>query len=336
MTRRGAMEVSGAGIGSTVVAAPETRGLVPAARDAVLAAHARFRNLRDGRLADYIPALATRDPDLFGIALTLADGTILEAGDTRIPFTLQSLSKVFTLARVLEESGPEVIIEDIGVDATGRVFNSIDAIEQHHGREMSPLVNAGAIATVGHVSGTTREEIWQRILDMHSAFAARALDVDEAVYASESATNQRNRAIGILMHAYERFPMDPLLATDLYTRQCAIAVTTQDLATMAATLAFGGRNPVTGAQVMPRALVPGLLAVMATSGLYDESGKWLFQTGCPAKSGVSGGLFAVVPGRFGVAAFSPLLDEAGNSVRAWQSIAAIIDALDANPLARFA
>lgn len=215
------------------------------------------------------------------------------------------------------------------------MFNSIEAIEQYRGKEMNPLVNPGAIATAGNVKGSSPDEVWNKIIGIHSDFAGRQLAVNEEVYKSESDTNQRNRAIGSLMWAYERMPMDPLVATDLYTRACSINVNAKDLANMAATLAFGGRNPVTGRQVIDASLVPGILSVMATAGLYDDSGKWLFRTGLPAKSGVGGGLIAVSPGRFGVGTFSPPLDEAGNSVRGQRAIADITNTLRANPYAQF-
>jgi glutaminase len=237
------------------------------------------------------------------------------------------------MALVFQESGEPLVENSVGVDATGAVFNSIIAVEQFKGKEMNPLVNPGAIATTGMVKGASADEVWNKILGMHSAFAGRSLTVDQEVYKSESATNQRNRAIAMLMSAYERFSGDPAQAVDLYTRQCSIAVNAKDLGTMAATLANGGRNPVTKKQVIDAKFVPGILSVMATAGLYDDSGKWLFHTGLPAKSGVGGGLIAVSPGKFGVGTFAPPLDAAGNSVRGQRAIAAISDALGGNPYA---
>jgi glutaminase len=237
------------------------------------------------------------------------------------------------MARVIQDSGGKTLMNNTGVDATGQAFNSIVAIEQYKGKEMNPLVNAGAIATTGMVKGANADEVWNKILAIHSAFAGRQLTVDEEVYKSEAATNQRNRAISMLMSAYERFPGDPMQAVDLYTRQCAIAVNAKDLGVMAATLANGGRNPVTGKQVVDSRHVPGILAVMATAGLYDDSGRWLFHTGLPGKSGVGGGLIAVSPGKFGVGTFSPPLDAAGNSVRGQRAIMSINTALDGNPYA---
>ncbi|MET0987083.1 MAG: glutaminase, partial [Steroidobacteraceae bacterium] len=197
----------------------------------------------------------------------------------------------------------------------------------------NPLVNPGAITATSLVKGNSRDEIWKSILDYHSDFAGRPLKIDKEVFDSEAATNQRNQAIGQLMYAYEFIKANPMQAVDIYTEQCAIAVNAKDLATMAATLANGGRNPVTRKQVLATANVPHVLAVMATAGLYDDSGKWLYHTGLPAKSGVGGGIIAVSPGKFGIAVISPPLDEAGNSVKAQKTIAAISKALGGNPYA---
>jgi glutaminase len=294
-------------------------------------AYAKYRNLKEGKNADYIPALAKVDPNLFGIVLVTTDGRVYKVGNTTGEVSIQSISKVFTMARVFEESGPDAVRNNIGVDATGQLFNSIVAIEQYKGKEMNPLVNAGAITTTGMVKGKTADEVWQRIIGTYDDFAGRKLSVNQEVYKSEAATNQRNQAIGMLMHAYERLKGDPLQAVDIYTRQCSVAVNALDLATMAATLANGGKNPITGKQVMSPENVPPALAVMATAGLYDDSGKWLYMTGLPAKSGVGGGIIAVSPGKFGIAAISPPLDKAGNSVRAQRAIADISNALGGNP-----
>lgn len=298
---------------------------------AVKAAHAQYKSLNEGKNADYIPALAQVPSHYFGIGLVTPTGASSFVGDIEPKFSIQSISKVFTLALVFQESGQDLVENSIGVDATGQVFNSIVAVEQFRGKEMNPLVNPGAIATTGMVKGSSADEVWRKILGIHSDFAGRQLDVDEVVYKSEADTNQRNRAIGQLMSAYERFPGDPAQATDLYTRQCAIAVNAKDLSIMAGTLANGGRNPVTRKQVIDPRHVPGLLAVMATAGLYDDSGKWLFRTGLPAKSGVGGGLIAVSPGKFGLGTFAPPLDAAGNSVRGQRAIASISNTLGGNP-----
>jgi glutaminase len=233
----------------------------------------------------------------------------------------------------MEEQSPEAIEANMGVDATGQVFNSIVAVEQYRGAEMNAMVNPGAITTTSMVSGKSRDEIWNKILSWHGEFAGRPLTVNQEVFKSEAETNQRNQAISMLMYAYGHIKDNPLQATDIYTEQCSISVNAKDLATMAATLANGGKNPVSGKQVMKSDNVPEVLAVMATAGLYDDSGKWLFKTGLPAKSGVGGGILAVAPGKFGVAVISPPLDQAGNSVRAQKAIADIANALGANPYA---
>ncbi len=237
-------------------------------------------------------------------------------GDVKSEVSIQSISKVFTMALVMEEQGVEAIEKNMGVDATGQVFNSIVAVEQYKGAEMNPMVNPGAITATSMVSGKDRAEIWNKILAWHGAFAGRTLSVNQEVFKSEADTNQRNQAISMLMYAYGHIKDNPLQATDIYTEQCSISVNAKDLATMAATLANGGKNPVTGKQVMKSENVPEVLAVMATAGLYDDSGKWLYATGLPAKSGVGGGIIAVSPGKFGIAVISPPLDKAGNSVRA--------------------
>jgi glutaminase len=298
---------------------------------AVNTAYERFRNDHEGKNADYIPALAKVDSNLFGIALVTPDGKVYTAGDVGAQVSIQSVSKVFTMARVMEQSGEKSIEENMGVDATGQAFNSIVAIEQYKGKEMNPLVNAGAITTTSMIRGNTPEEVWSTIMTTLGDFAGRQLQVNEEVYQSEAATNQRNQAIAQLMFAYGRITSDPKVATDLYTKQCAVNVNARDLAVMAATLANAGRNPITGKQVVSADHVPGILAVMATAGLYDDSGKWLFATGLPAKSGVGGGLIAVSPGRFGIAVVSPPLDQAGNSVRGQKAIADISAALGGNP-----
>jgi glutaminase len=310
----------------------------PAEIEAALkAAHSKYQGLKEGKNADYIPALAKVDSNIYGIALVTADGKVYTMGDVKSEVSIQSISKVFTLAKVIEEQGPDAIAKTIGTDATGMRFNSIVSIELSQkvlgGPEMNSLVNPGAIATTSMVKGTTRDEIWNSILNFYSDFAGRKLSVNQEVFKSEAETNQRNQAIGYLMYAYGYIKANPLQATDIYTEQCSVNVNAQDLATMAATLANGGKNPVTGKQVMKVENVPEVLAVMATAGLYDDSGKWLYRTGLPGKSGVGGGIIAVSPGKFGIAVISPPLDEAGNSVRAQKAIADISNALGGNPYA---
>jgi glutaminase len=306
---------------------------------AVNAAFSKFKDLKEGKNADYIPALAKVDPTLFGIALVTVDGKVYSAGDIATEVSIQSISKVFTMAQVIQEQGLEAIEKQIGVDATGARFNSIIAVEAVRtvvgsgAPEMNPLVNPGAISTTSMVTGGSADAVWKKIIGFHNDAAGRQLSVLQDVYKSESDTNQRNQAIGALMLAYGYIKSNWQQAVDLYTRQCSIGVNAKDLATMAATLAAGGKNPVTGKQVLDADKVPGVLAVMATAGLYDDSGKWLYHTGLPAKSGVGGGILAVSPGKFGIAVVSPPLDDAGNSVRAQRAIAAISNALGGNPLA---
>ena len=310
-----------------------TGNVAVAAQAAVDAAFAKYRNLAEGKNADYIPALAKVDPKLFGIAIVTPDGKVYTAGDTKTQVSIQSISKVFTMARVIEDSGAAAIQRNMGVDATGQVFNSIVAVEQYRGAEMNALVNPGAITATSMVGGGSRDAVWNKIMTTHEDFAGRKLTVLEDVYKSEAETNQRNQAIGMLMYAYGHIKANPQQAVDLYTRQCSIGVNVVDLATMAATLANGGKNPVTGKQAISAANVPEVLAVMATAGLYDDSGKWLYLTGLPGKSGVGGGLIAVSPGKFGIAVISPPLDAAGNSVRAQRAIADISASLGGNPFA---
>lgn len=294
-------------------------------------AYQEYRGLKEGANADYIPALAKVDSRIFGITLVTLDGEVYTAGDIKSEVSIQSISKVLSMAMVMDESGPEALYNNIGVDATGQAFNSIVAIELSRGAEMNPLVNAGAITTTSLIKGENYHEIWDKIIKKYSEFAGRDLRVLDDIYKSEAATNQRNRAIASLMAAYGHIKTDPLQATDIYTRQCSVGANARDLAIMAATLANAGKNPVTKTQVMDAENVPEALAIMATAGLYDDSGKWLYKTGLPAKSGVGGGIIAVSPGKFGIAVVSPPLDSAGNSIRAQRAIADISRALGGNP-----
>jgi glutaminase len=313
-----------------ISASAQTPDEIQAALDA---AYAKYKDLKEGANADYIPALAAVDSNIYGIALVTVDGKVYTAGDVKSQVSIQSISKVFTMAKVIEESGSQSIFDNMGVDATGQVFNSIVAVEQYKGSQMNALVNPGAITATSMVKGATYNEIWNSILSYYSEFAGRKLTVLEDIYDSEAATNQRNQAIAMLMYAYGHIKDNPLQACDIYTRQCSVGVNTKDLAEMAATLANGGTNPVTGTKVMSSSNVDEVLAVMATAGLYDDSGQWLYHTGLPAKSGVGGGIIAVSPGKFGIAVVSPPLDAAGNSVRAQKAIADISNTLGGNPYA---
>ena len=284
-------------------------------RDTLMAAYERYRSENGGSIADYIPALAQAPPERFGICVVGVRGASFEAGDADVAFSMQSVSKPFVFALVCEAIGYEAARDRLGVNSTGFPFNSLMAVELNQARTMNPLVNAGAIATTSLVPGDTAEQKWERIIDGLSRFAGRELTVDPEVYESESASNLRNQGIAHLLRSYQRLYFDPDEATDIYTRQCSVNVTAHDLAVMAATLANGGVNPVTGTRVIVPGVCRRVLAVMATAGLYELSGDWLYEIGMPGKSGVSGGVVTVSPGKGGLATYSPRLDEAGNSVR---------------------
>lgn len=294
-------------------------------------AYEKFKDYKEGVNANYIPELDKVDPELFGLAIVTVDGKIFTEGDLNTEVSIQSISKVFTMARVVEDSGPYEILEKVGVDATGMAFNSIIAIEMNQGKEINPLVNPGAIATTSMVKGDTYDAKWNYLKSSFDDFAGRTLNLDEPVYKSEAATNQRNQAIAMLLYAYGRMYFDPLEATDIYTKQCALAVNAKDLGVMAATLANGGINPLTKKKVVSYQTVAHVIPVMATAGLYDDSGQWIFNVGLPGKSGVGGGIIAFYPGQFGIAVISPRLDAAGNSVRAQESIKHIVAELGSNP-----
>ena len=311
----------------------ETLGTAPEVDTSALleVLHKKWKGSNPGKNADDIPALAKMPSNLFGVAVVTVDGKVFTAGDVDQPFSIQSISTAFTLAKAVKENGSSVIEEMIGVNATDQTFDSIAAVEQSKGRAMNPFVTPGAIATTALVKGATADEVWGKIIGIHSDFAGRPLKVNEEVYKSASENNRRNQAMAKLMHDHGRIKGDPSQAADLYTRQCSIEITTRDLAVMAATLANGGRNPMTKKEVVVRGVAAQVLEVMAIAGLNDDSGKWMFHAGLPAKSGVSGGIIAVSPGKFGLAAFSPPIDAAGNSVRAQKVITDVSNALDGSP-----
>jgi len=294
-------------------------------------AYNKFKDLKEGANADYIKELATVDPNIFGISIVTTDGQVYTAGDVKSMVSIQSVSKAFTMAKIIEEQGHQVIQDKIGVDATGEVFNSITAVERMRGKEINPLVNPGAIAASSLINGADSSAKWKSILQVHSDFAGRQLGLNVPVYISEAGDNLRNQAIAHLLLAYGRMYFDPVEATDIYTKQCAININAQDLATMGATLANGGVNPVTKKKVVSPETVMYTLPVMATAGLYDDAGIWFYNTGLPAKSGVGGGIVAVVPGKFGIGVVSPPLDKAGNSVKAQMVIKYVIEQLKVNP-----
>ena len=278
-------------------------------------AHERYRGLDEGVVADYIPELGIADPGLFGLAVAGVGGRVFVAGDSSHEISIQSISKAFVFALVCDAIGHDEVWRTVGVNNTGLPFNSVMALELNGGSPMNPMVNAGALATTALAPGATPAAKWKFVHDGLSRFAGRVLELDIAVYESEAANNQRNQAIARLLQSYGRLAFDPLQATDVYTKQCSLLVSTRDLAVMAATLADGGVNPVTGERVVSAATSRDTLAVMATTGLYEMSGDWLYEIGMPGKSGVSGGIITVSPGKGGMATFSPRLDPAGNSVR---------------------
>ncbi|MCC6628578.1 MAG: glutaminase A [Chloroflexi bacterium] len=294
-----------------------TGRLPPAARvqALVMAAHARFRANGDGQNAQHYPALATVPRDLFGLCVVGVNGAAYAAGDADHPFTIMSVSKPFVFALVCQALGADVTRAALGVNATGLPFNSIMAVELSADQRTNPMVNTGALATTSLAPGATADAKWRFIHEGLSRFAGRELRVNDDVYASASATNHRNRSLAYLLHGYDRLAFDPVATTDLYTRQCALDVTARDLAVMGATLADGGVNPVTREQVVTADVCQRTLAVMATAGMYETSGDWLYDVGLPGKSGVGGGIVTVAPGKGGLGTFAPPLDAAGNSVK---------------------
>lgn len=290
----------------------------------------KFKGDTRGKNADYIPYLAHVDSNLYGIAIMTTDGRIYKVGDVDYAFSIQSVSKVFTLALAMEEQGPEEVFKKIGGEPTGRSFNSISAIVDMPTHAGNPYVNAGAIATMSLISGADPDAKWNKILTFYSKAAGSKLSLIDEVYQSESATNIGNRAIALLLAKYNRIYADPMQSTDIYTKQCSVGVTAVQLAAMGATLANHGKNPFTGEQVISRGNIPHILAEMMMAGLYDGSGGWAWHVGIPAKSGVGGGILAVVPGKGAMAVFAPPLDESGNSVKAQETIAYFAEKLGIN------
>ncbi|MGD9508662.1 MAG: glutaminase A [Geminicoccaceae bacterium] len=284
-------------------------------RELVDEAYRRFRSTTDGQNANVYPALAAVDPELFGLCVVGVDGASYAVGDADRGFAIMSASKPFVFAMACETLGPEAARARLGVNATGLPFNSIAAIERSGDGRTNPMVNSGAIAATSLVPGTDLEDRWHRIRDGLSRFAARELALDEPVYASSSRTNLRNQAIARVLATYGALYLDPVEATELYTRQCALEVTARDLAVMGATLADGGVNPLTRERVVGETACRHALAVMATAGMYETSGDWLYDIGLPGKSGIGGGIFMVSPGKGALGTYSPRLDAAGNSVR---------------------
>ena len=328
----------------------------------VNSAHQKYKDLKDGANANYIPILDTVPSDLFGVVIVTNDGQIFAAGDVDYAFSIQSVSKPFTAALVMQQQGTEALQQKIGVEPTGMPFNSKLAIELISARSVNPLVNAGAIAAVSMVEADSQAQRWNRVLDNLSGFAGTRLRLLEEVYQSEYSTAWSNRAIANLLFNYGRLYSEPEEALIVYTRQCSVGVTARQLGIMGATLSNNGVNPVTGKRMLAEEYVPkllavmltagfydesglwaytaglpaktgvggGIVAVMLTAGFYDESGLWAYTAGLPAKTGVGGGIVAVVPGELAIAAFSPRLNNAGNSIRAMKAIQYISGELGAN------
>jgi glutaminase len=276
--------------------------------------HQRYASLTEGKVADYIPELAKADPKLFGICIATRDGHLYEVGDTRHKFTIQSISKALSYGLALEDRGEEHVISRIGVEPSGDAFNAI-SLKPGNGAPFNPMINAGAIATCGQVIKRDGQSRIDRIREYLSRCAIGQLDIDEEVYRSESQTGHRNRAIGWMLRNFEIIEEEPREILETYFQQCSLRVTCADLAVMGATLANQGCNPVTGERAIAHEYVDNVLGVMASCGMYDWSGEWIYRVGLPAKSGVGGGILAVLPGQLGIGVFSPPLDEQGNSVR---------------------
>jgi glutaminase len=284
-------------------------------RNLVAEAYDRFKSHSEGENSQVYPALARVPSDLFGICVVGTSGNVFAVGDADYEFTIMSVSKPFIFALVCQALGVENVRQKIGVNATGRAFNSLEGIERGPGGQTNPMVNSGAIATTSLVPGDTLAAKWTFIHEGLSRFAGRTLPLNEEVYASASATNFRNQSIARMLQSYGRIYIDPAQAVDLYTKQCALNVSARDLAVMGATLADGGVNPITGERVVDASVCHYALAVMTTAGLYETSGDWLFDIGLPGKSGIGGGIVTVSPGKGGLGTFASPLDSAGNSVK---------------------
>ncbi|MFO0946010.1 MAG: glutaminase A [Planctomycetota bacterium] len=283
-------------------------------RDTLREMHARHSKLMDGKVADYIPELAKANPAWFGISVATADGRIVEVGDCNQYFTIQSVSKPLVYGLALEDHGVDSVLGKVGVEPTGEAFNSI-VLDEASNRPFNPMVNAGAIATADLIKGKDQTERFSRILDMFRRYCGRDMFIDNSVFMSERETGHRNRAIAHLMLNFGMMSNRVEESLELYFQQCSVLVTSHDLAMIGATLANGGVNPITGERAISAKYVKYLLAAMFTCGMYDYAGEWAFRVGLPAKSGVGGGIVAVVPGKVGIGLFSPPLDVKGNSVR---------------------
>lgn len=280
--------------------------------------YSRYLPLREGTVANYIPELAKMDPDWFAICIATADGRIFSVGEVEQMFTIQSISKVFVHGLALEEHGREYVLSRVGVEPTGDAFNAI-VLDEVSKRPYNPMVNAGAIATTSLIQGDAPTERLNRLLQMFRTYMGRPdVYIDVPTFMSERTTGNRNRAMGYLMEHFGMIDHRVEESLDLYFQQCSIMVNCRDLALMAATLANHGVNPITGDRAVAPAYIRDILSVMYTCGMYNFAGEWAYKVGLPAKSGVSGGIIAVVPNQIGIAVFSPPLDRRGNSVRGVQ------------------
>lgn len=284
-------------------------------------AYSKIKDMKGGKNADYIPFLAKVDSDLFGIAVCLPTGEVIEAGDSDYIFGIESISKVHTAILILKQYGAEEVLKKIGADATGLPFNSIMAILLEKDHPSTPLVNAGAISADSMVKPIgDAESKWAAITDNMTDLCGSELVLQDELYKSESATNFNNRSIAWLLKNYNRIYDDPDLSLDLYTRHCSMGVTTKQLAIAGCTIANRGKNPVTGKQVFDGSLSPQIISLVAAVGFYEHTGDWIYTSGIPAKTGVGGGVMGMLPGVMGIAAFAPPLDDAGNSVKAQAAI----------------
>jgi len=293
-------------------------------------AYDKFKGDTNGKNADYIPYLAKVDSKMFGSAIVTTDNQVLTLGDVNYSFSIQSISKVFTLALAMEELGPDKVFEKVGSEPTGRPFNSPLAVVDMGTHTGNPFVNAGAIATTSLISGKDAAEKWNKILAFYSNAAGEKLTLIDDVYKSEAATNTGNKALSMLLAKYDRIYADPFESVDIYTKQCSVGVNATQLARMGAMLANNGVNPATGVQVIKNEHIPHILSTMAMAGLYDGSGGWAWRVGLPAKSGVGGGIVAIAPGKGAIVVFAPPLDEAGNSVKAQEVIEYVAQKLNYN------
>ena len=316
-------------------AAQSTRTSPVAPRREVVAAviqeaYDKFKDDKNGKNADNIPYLAHVDSKLFGIAIVTTDNQVLTKGDVDYSFSIQSISKVYTLALAMDALGTDKVFQKVGSEPTGRPFNSPIAVVDMPTHTGNPFVNAGAIATTSLISGKDADDKWNTILGFYSRVAGEKLTLIDEVYKSEAATNTGNKALSMLLAKYDRIYADPFESVDIYTKQCSVGVNATQLARMGATLANNGINPATGEQVIKAEAIPHILSTMMEAGLYDGSGGWAWRVGLPAKSGVGGGIVAIIPGKGAIAVFAPPLDEAGNSVKAQEVIEYVANKLNYN------